>query len=347
MKKSLKVLLLSGVTLLMVACMDPQEEPTTEVSSAETTELVEESVESVESVEEEESLAEDANSESSDAESEVASEDNSESSDSNEATSDEVGDDQSAASDDVESTESEVADDEESTESDEADVSDEAVEDATVEIAPVVVEMINQDGDSMGTATFEEAANGVILSLELEGLEEGEYGFHIHEYGKATAPTFMDALGHFNPTGTSHGIHAEGGPHIGDFPNLIVGKDGKVNIVLVVSNVSLDPEAPYTLRTENGTSLIIHEGADDYETQPIGTAGYGMIGGVIFAPMSEEAPATDDETSEVSDEESSNAESESEAATDSESSETDNTDTESSNTSSVDEATESESNSEE
>ncbi len=347
MKKSLKVLLLSGVTLLMVACMDPQEEPTTEVSSSETTELVEESVESVESVEEEESLAEDANSESSDAESEVASEDNSESSDSNEATSDEVADDQSAASDDVESTESEVADDEESTESDEADVSDEAVEDATVEIAPVVVEMINQDGDSMGTATFEEAANGVILSLELEGLEEGEYGFHIHEYGKATAPTFMDALGHFNPTGTSHGIHAEGGPHIGDFPNLIVGKDGKVNIVLVVSNVSLDPEAPYTLRTENGTSLIIHEGADDYETQPIGTAGYGMIGGVIFAPMSEEAPATDDETSEVSDEESSNAESESEAATDSESSETDNTDTESSNTSSVDEATESESNSEE
>ena len=269
MKKSLKVLLLSGVTLLMVACMDPQEEPTTEVSSVETTELVEESEESVESVEEEvseaeeESLAEDASSESSDEESEVASEDSSESSESDEATSEEMADDQSAASDDVESTESEAADDADSTESDEADVSDEVVEDEVVEIEPVVVDMINKDGDSMGTATFEEAANGVILTLELEGLEEGEYGFHIHEYGKATAPTFMDALGHFNPTGTSHGIHAEGGPHIGDFPNLIVGKDGKVNIVLVVSNVSLDPEAPYTLRTENGTSLIIHEGADD------------------------------------------------------------------------------------
>lgn len=338
MKKSLKVLLLSGVTLLMVACMDPQEEPTTQVSSVETTQVVDESIsESVEedvSEVEDESLAEDASSESENEESEVASDDSSESSESDEATSEET------------------ADESDSTESDEADASDEMAEDAATEIEPVVVDMINKDGDSMGTATFEEAANGVILTLELEGLEEGEYGFHIHEYGKATAPTFMDALGHFNPTGASHGIHAEGGPHIGDFPNLMVGKDGKVNIVLVVSNVSLDPEAPYTLRTENGTSLIIHEGADDYETQPIGTAGYGMIGGVIFAPMSDEVPVTDDETSDVStedtsDEESSDAESSDEASTDASSTEEESSEAESSSTSSDVEGTESESNSEE
>ena len=186
---------------------------------------------------------------------------------------------------------------EEASESDETSFSEEETvaeetEDtivATTEaVEPVVVDMYNQAGDIVGTATLEEAGNGIILTLELEGLPEGEFGFHIHEYGKATPPTFLDALGHFNPTGASHGIHAEGGPHMGDFPNLVVGEDGKVEMVLVISNLSLQPDAPYTLNTENGTSLIIHEGADDHITQPIGNAGYAMIGGVIFAPLSEE-----------------------------------------------------------
>lgn len=335
MKKSLKVLLLSGVTLLMVACMDPAEDQIAVSSSSEPTEEVvsesevEESIQ--ENLSESESSIDDAESDASNSD---ISEEDSKVSESNE----ESIEGESINSGEVDSSESESSSEVESTETD----SDEATE-AVDEIEPVVVDMINQDGDSMGTATFEEAANGVILTLELEDLEEGEYGFHIHEYGKATPPTFMDALGHFNPTEANHGIHAEGGPHIGDFPNLIVGKDGKVNIVLVVSNVSLDPEAPYTLRTENGTSLIIHEGPDDYETQPIGTAGYGMIGGVIFAPIKEVPTETDDETSEGLSQENSN---EMASSLDSESSE-ETPNEESSKTSSEDEGTESESKSEE
>ena len=308
MNKNLKVLLLSGVTLLMVACTN-QTDDTAQItvsSNAVKSEVVSEDIssesletEDTEVSEEESDLEEETESSESDvAETDKYDEEKTESSEDDaevESASSEA--DSSADSDEAE-TDSDVADDSE----DEADT-----EDAEVRLAPVVVKMLNQAGDEMGTATFEEAANGVILTLKLEGLEAGEYGFHMHEYGKATPPTFMDALGHFNPTDNQHGIHSEGGPHIGDFPNLIVGKDGKVDIIFVVSNVSLTPGAPYTLRTENGTSLIIHEGPDDYETQPIGTAGYGMIGGVIFAPQNDEASSEESSSQNSSDKESDEA----------------------------------------
>ena len=331
MKKNLKIMLLSSAALLLVACANNEEPATSSVNTdvAETQITIDESDVPEEVIEEEEventaETSEETESESSESETS----DDAETSSEEEAS---EGDDAETSfeEEDSESDDAETSSDEKASESDDAETSSEeeanesddseSTEVAEDKIEPVVVDMINKDGDSMGTATFEEAANGVILTLELEGLEEGEYGFHIHEYGQATPPTFMDALGHFNPTGADHGIYAEGGPHLGDFPNLVVGKDGKVDIVLVVSNVSLDPDAPYTLRTENGTSLIIHEGPDDYETQPIGTSGYAMIGGVIFAPLSAETEESEQveessEESEESKEDSSESSSEKESS---------------------------------
>ena len=330
MKKNLKIMLLSSAALLLVACANNEEPATSSVNTdvAETQITIDESDVPEEVIEEEventAETSEETESESSESETsddaETSSEEEASEGDDAETSSEE----EASKSDDAETSSEEEAsesDDAETSSEEEANESDdsESTEVAEDKIEPVVVDMINKDGDSMGTATFEEAANGVILTLELEGLEEGEYGFHIHEYGQATPPTFMDALGHFNPTGADHGIYAEGGPHLGDFPNLVVGKDGKVDIVLVVSNVSLDPDAPYTLRTENGTSLIIHEGPDDYETQPIGTSGYAMIGGVIFAPLSAETEESEQveessEESEESKEDSSESSSEKESS---------------------------------
>lgn len=333
MKKNLKIMLLSSATLLLVACANNEEPATSSVNTdvAETqitideSDVPEEVMEVIEEeVEETTETSEETESESSESETSDDAETSSEEEASEGDDAETSFEEEASENDDAETNSEEEAsesDDAETSSEEEANESDdsESTEVAEDKIEPVVVDMINKDGDSMGTATFEEAANGVILTLELEGLEEGEYGFHIHEYGQATPPTFMDALGHFNPTGADHGIYAEGGPHLGDFPNLVVGKDGKVDIVLVVSNVSLDPDAPYTLRTENGTSLIIHEGPDDYETQPIGTSGYAMIGGVIFAPLSAETEESEQveessEESEESKEDSSESSSEKESS---------------------------------
>lgn len=155
------------------------------------------------------------------------------------------------------------------------------------EAETVTVNMLNSDGEEVGTAVFAETGEGVTLSLNLEGIPEGEYGMHIHEIGKATPPTFEDAGSHFNPTDVEHGINSETGPHIGDLPNLVVPEDGVVEEVVEIPNTTLQPDVENSLNSEQGTALIVHTGADDYESQPTGDAGDRMLGGVIF-PGSEE-----------------------------------------------------------
>lgn len=153
------------------------------------------------------------------------------------------------------------------------------------EMAAIEVDMYNSNSELVGTAVFDEGEDGVIIYLNLEDVPAGEYGMHIHENGAATPPGFEDAGGHFNPTDAEHGFDVEGGHHLGDLPNVVVPENGIVNETIEVPDVSLLPDAEYTLATEEGTSLIIHTEADDYETQPTGDSGDRMIGGVIFSPQ--------------------------------------------------------------
>lgn len=152
------------------------------------------------------------------------------------------------------------------------------------EVASLQIEMYNSDSDLVGTATFDESEEGVMLHLNLEDVPAGEFGMHIHEVGEATPPSFEDAGDHFNPTDAEHGFDSEDGHHLGDLPNLEVPENGVVNETIEIPEVSLLPDAEYTLATEEGTSLIIHTEPDDYESQPSGEAGERMIGGVIFSP---------------------------------------------------------------
>lgn len=193
------------------------------------------------------------------------------------------------------------------TESSESTESTESTDDTDYEFE-VESTVINSDEEEIGTATFRQDTEGVVtLELTLEGLEEGEYGMHIHTVGLATAPTFEDAGGHFNPEDVEHGTESETGPHAGDLPNLVVGEDGTVEETIEIPNVSLDPEGEHTLNSTDGTTLIIHEGADDYTTQPTGDAGERQAAAVIFAPLeasefyeaaSEEDSAEDDSETE-------------------------------------------------
>src|SRR5690554_6692817 len=153
------------------------------------------------------------------------------------------------------------------------------------EMTSVTAEMYNTNSERVGTAVFDEGDEGVTLTLNLEDVPAGEYGMHIHEVGQATPPSFEDAGGHFNPTDAEHGFDNEAGHHLGDLPNLEVPENGIVNLVLEIPDVTLLPDEEHTLATEEGTSLIIHTEADDYETDPSGDSGERMIGGVIFAPQ--------------------------------------------------------------
>lgn len=143
------------------------------------------------------------------------------------------------------------------------------------------VDLINGDEESVGTATLKEEADGVRISLKGENLPKGTHAFHVHENSTCEAPDFESAGGHFNPGDTDHGFDTEDGPHAGDLPNIVVGEDGMVEMSYLAEGVTLEEGADNSLLDDGGTSLVIHEDADDGESQPAGDAGDRLACGVI------------------------------------------------------------------
>lgn len=140
--------------------------------------------------------------------------------------------------------------------------------------------MKGPDGADLGTLELTETPNGVILKGELHDLPEGAHGFHIHETG-ACAPDFSAAGGHFQGGGDTHGVLVDAGPHAGDMANIHVPSTGRLMIEAINPYVSLEVSDEGLLLDDDGAALIIHSGADDYESQPSGDAGERIACGVI------------------------------------------------------------------
>lgn len=135
------------------------------------------------------------------------------------------------------------------------------------------------DGTELGSVQLEQTPNGVLLTLDLNELPAGVHGFHIHETGQCQ-PDFQAAGGHF-AKGMKHGLKVEGGPHPGDMPNIHVDEDGSLSQEVFNSRISLDEGDDGYLFDEDGSAIMIHSGADDYESQPSGDAGDRIACGVI------------------------------------------------------------------
>lgn len=143
------------------------------------------------------------------------------------------------------------------------------------------VELIDQEGINIGTATLKEETDGVHILVEAHHLPEGLHGFHIHEKGSCETPDFKSAGGHFNPDGKNHGFDDPEGAHAGDMVNLEVHADGTVEHTVINDEVTLKKGVPNSLFSEEGTTLMIHSDLDDYVSQPAGDAGERIVCGVI------------------------------------------------------------------
>lgn len=142
------------------------------------------------------------------------------------------------------------------------------------------VKMFNADGDSLGTIKLQEQAKGLKLKVDLEGLEPGVHGIHIHSVGKCKAPDFKSAGNHYNPDDKEHGLLHPKGAHAGDLSNLIVKDSGNVKATLTAKDVTLR-KGKTTLFTQKGTSIIVNQNQDDGMTQPAGDSGKRIACGVI------------------------------------------------------------------
>jgi Cu-Zn family superoxide dismutase len=133
------------------------------------------------------------------------------------------------------------------------------------------------DGKEVGKVTLIAVPTGVLLAVDLTAMPPGDHGFHIHGIGKCEAPSFKSAGGHYNPEEDEHGLLNDAGPHAGDMPNIHVPASGKLRVEVLNQSVNLG----LGLLGGKGTAIVIHQGADDYISNPAGDAGPRIACGVI------------------------------------------------------------------
>ncbi len=142
--------------------------------------------------------------------------------------------------------------------------------------ATAVVQPFHGTGVS-GVLTIEPLANGVRVAGTLAGFPRaGDFGFHIKDTGDCTSPEASGAI--FNPHRTRHGERSAGEHMLGDLPNIEASAAGTATLNLQVTGVTLGGGGHDDIA---GRSLVIHEAADDYRSQPEGNAGRRIACAVI------------------------------------------------------------------
>ncbi|MEJ2195815.1 MAG: superoxide dismutase family protein [Ignavibacteriaceae bacterium] len=133
-----------------------------------------------------------------------------------------------------------------------------------------------QGSETMGTVTFSQKADGMLIIADVKGLSPGKHGFHIHEYGDCSQPDGKSAGGHFNPTSKNHGGPNSEDRHVGDLGNLIAKDDGTAYYEWTDKLLSFS--GPKSIL---GRAIIVHADEDDLISQPTGNAGARIACGVI------------------------------------------------------------------
>ena len=128
--------------------------------------------------------------------------------------------------------------------------------------------------DLKGLALFYAMGASTLVVVVAQGLPGvGFHGLHIHDgnecMGNEKDP-FANAGMHFNPENTMHPSHA------GDMPPLL--SDGGTAFLAFVTG-------RFTPEEVIGKTIVIHDKADDFVSQPAGNSGNKIACGVIKANM--------------------------------------------------------------
>lgn len=153
----------------------------------------------------------------------------------------------------------------------------------TVAAETATVQLQDTNGKDVGSVAMIQTPAGVLLKLAIKGLPAGEHAFHIHAVGKCEAPKFESAGGHFNPDNHKHGMMSGPG-HAGDMPNLHILQSGELQVDVMNTAITLEKGKPNSVFDADGSSIVIHDKADDYKSDPAGNAGDRIACGVISEP---------------------------------------------------------------
>ncbi|MBO5340614.1 MAG: superoxide dismutase family protein [Oscillospiraceae bacterium] len=125
--------------------------------------------------------------------------------------------------------------------------------------------------DLNGTVHFRPHRGGVLVTAQITGLPAdntgGFFALHIHEGDSCGGEMFADTGGHYNPTAAPHPRHA------GDLPPLL-SCNGSAFLSVLTDRFSIEDVV--------GRTVVIHNGPDDFTSQPAGNAGTKIACGVIY-----------------------------------------------------------------
>lgn len=126
-------------------------------------------------------------------------------------------------------------------------------------------DLLDPEGESVGTVSFTEEDGHLKVTVEAEGLTPGFHGFHMHQNPvcepNSVAPT-GGAPGDFNSAGGHLQVGGNTGhPSSGDLSSLQVRSDGTGELVTTTDSVTLDD-------ITDGVAVIVHSGADNFANIP-------------------------------------------------------------------------------
>lgn len=136
-------------------------------------------------------------------------------------------------------------------------------------------------GEKIGTISFKDSAQGLVINTNLSNLPSGFHGFHIHEKGSCEPAEKDGKMGaaiaagsHFNPNqAPNHGTPNDG--HMGDLPVLNVDENGNAKTTVIAPRLKL--------ANVQGLAIMVHAGGDNYSDspKPLGGGGDRIACGVI------------------------------------------------------------------
>lgn len=147
--------------------------------------------------------------------------------------------------------------------------------------------LVSPGGDTMGTVTFTQGPEGVLVAADVEGLAPGGHGINIHAVGSC-APDFSAAGDHFDPLENHSGfVHPNwrrgdtAGAHGGDLPNIYAASDGSARADFFTLGVTLAGGEDHSLFDDDGSSVVINEKPDTYLEDEHANTGARVACGVI------------------------------------------------------------------
>tara|TARA_R110001632_G_scaffold124630_1_gene237601 strand:- start:1063 stop:1644 length:582 start_codon:yes stop_codon:yes gene_type:complete len=137
------------------------------------------------------------------------------------------------------------------------------------------------DSKASGNVVFKEVAGTVSMTAVLGGLSEGTHAIHIHEKADCSSADGKSSGGHWNPTAQPHGKWGEAtGYHKGDIGNFEADENGNGTITVSTTEWCIGCED--SNKDITGKAIIVHQGTDDFTSQPSGAAGARIsCGGII------------------------------------------------------------------